>query len=158
MLEVRLLYRKLENYNKVLEQTVLERTAELRASEARFRRLTELSSDWYWEQDDTGQFTKIFGPVFEMLGIRADDELGSTWDDQGARWNDAEREILVANLAARRPFLDFVYSRTNSDGLLQYLMVSGEPMFDSSGRFTGYRGIGKDVTETMRSNGEVPAT
>ena len=44
MLEVRLLYRKLENYNKVLEQTVLERTAELRASEARFRRLTELSS------------------------------------------------------------------------------------------------------------------
>jgi hypothetical protein len=28
-------------------------------------------------------------------------------------------------------------------------MVSGEPMFDSSGRFTGYRGIGKDVTESM---------
>src|ERR1035441_3083315 len=62
MLEVRLLYKKLENYNKVLEQTVLERTAELRASEARFRRLTELSSDWYWEQDDQGKFTKTFGP------------------------------------------------------------------------------------------------
>jgi hypothetical protein len=25
-------------------------------------------------------------------------------------------------------------------------------MFDSSGRFTGYRGIGKDVTETMPPN------
>ena len=152
MLEVRLLYRKLENYNKVLEQTVLERTAELRASEARFRRLTELSSDWYWEQDENGQFTKIFGPVFEMLGIRADDTLGHTRDDQGALWNEIEREILEANLAARRPFLDFVYSRTNPDGLLQYLMVSGEPMFDPSGRFTGYRGIGKDVTETMPPN------
>ncbi|MDO8464920.1 MAG: response regulator [Gallionella sp.] len=149
MLEVRLLYKKLENANKVLEQTVLERTAELRASEARFRRLTELSSDWYWEQDESGNFTRIFGPALEMLGIRIDDALGNTRDDQGALWNETEREMLEANLSARRPFLDFVYSRTNLDGLQQYLMVSGEPMFDSSGRFTGYRGVGKDVTKTM---------
>ncbi|MDO8291498.1 MAG: response regulator [Gallionella sp.] len=154
MLEVRLLYRKLENYNKVLEQTVLERTAELRESEARFRRLAELSSDWYWEQDESGHFTKIFGPVLEMLGIRVDDALGNTSEDQGTHWNVAEREILEANLAARRPFLDFVYSRTNPDGSWQYLMVSGEPVFDPSGRFTGYRGIGKDVTESMRPNHE----
>jgi PAS domain S-box-containing protein len=155
MLEVRLLYRKLENYNKVLEQTVLERTAELRESEARFRRLAELTSDWYWEQDEKGHFTKISGPVLEMLGIRIDDALGNIRDDHGVRWDEAEREILEANLAARRPFLDFVYSRTNSDGSRQYLMVSGEPMIDSSGRFTGYRGIGKDVTESMLSNNEL---
>ena len=46
-----------------------ERTAELRESEARFRRLTELSSDWYWEQDAEGHFTNMSGPVMEMLGI-----------------------------------------------------------------------------------------
>jgi PAS domain S-box-containing protein len=150
MLEVRLLYKKLEQHNQMLEQTVLERTAELRASEARFRRLTELSSDWYWEQDENGHFTKIFGPVLEMLGIRVDDVLGNIRDDHGARWNEAEREILEKNLATRQPFLDFVYSRTNPDGSQQYLMVSGEPLFDAFGRFTGYRGVGKDVTETMR--------
>ena len=152
MLEVRLLYKKLENYNKELEQTVQKRTEELRISEARFRRLTELSSDWYWEQDENGQFIKIFGPVFEMLGIQMDDDLGQTRDDQGAGWIESERATLEANLAARKPFLDFVYSRTHPDGTQQYLMVSGEPMFDSSGRFTGYRGIGKDVTETMTSD------
>jgi PAS domain S-box-containing protein len=152
MLEVRLLYKKLENHSKELEQTVQERTEELRNSEARFRRLTELSSDWYWEQDENGQFTKIFGPVFEMLGIRIDDDLGITRDEQGATWNEGERSILEANLATRKPFLDFVYSRAQPDGTRQYLMVSGEPMFDSAGRFTGYRGIGKDVTETMSSN------
>lgn len=157
MLEVRLLYKQLENYNKVLEQTVLERTAELRASEARFRRLTELSSDWYWEQDESGRFSRIFGPVFEMLGIRFDDELGNTRDDHGARWDESERAILESKLAARIPFLDFVYSRTNPEGFLQYLMVSGEPMFDSSGRYTGYRGIGKDVTETVIANMKSPA-
>ena len=76
MLEVRLLYQQLENYNKVLEQTVQERTAELRESEARYRSLTELASDWYWEQDETGDFTKVSGPVLEMLGIRVDAFVG----------------------------------------------------------------------------------
>jgi len=150
LLEVRLLYKQLENSNKVLEQTVLERTAELRESEARFRRLTELSSDWYWEQDENGHFTKTFGPVFEMLGIQVDDALGKTRNDQGARWNETERAALEANIAARRPFLDFVYSRIDANGAHQYFQVSGEPMFDASGRFTGYRGVGRDVTEIMR--------
>jgi len=59
MLEVRLLYGKLEKHNSALEETVRERTAELRESEARYRSLTELASDWYWEQDETGTFTKV---------------------------------------------------------------------------------------------------
>ena len=67
MLEVRLLYRKLEA-TPGLEQAVQERTAELRESEARFRSLTELASDWYWEQDEAGNFTRVSGPVLEMLG------------------------------------------------------------------------------------------
>ncbi len=154
MLEVRLLYKKLEQYNQMLEQTILERTAELRESEARFRRLTELSSDWYWEQDKNGHFTKIYGPVHEMLGIHVDDALDTITESQGVHWDEAEREILEANLAARRPFLDFVYSRTNPDGSRQYLMVSGEPTYDLSGRFTGYRGIGKDVTGSIVAKGK----
>ena len=151
MLEVRLLYKQLEHYNQVLEQTVLERTAELRESEARFRRLTELSSDWYWEQDENGHFTKVYGPVQEMLGTPVDTLPGVTKEAQGARWNEAERAALEANIAARRPFLDFVYSRIDADGTHQYFQVSGEPMFDASGRFTGYRGVGRDVTESMRN-------
>lgn len=151
MLEVRLLYKQLEDYNKKLEQTVAERTAELRESEARFRRLTELASDWYWEQDEKGQFTKVYGPVLDMLGITVNHLMGESREHGGAHWNETEYAVFKANIAARRPFIDFIYSRTKADGSIQYLMVSGEPMFDSSGRFTGYRGIGKDVTDSMRS-------
>lgn len=151
MLEVRLLYKQLEDYNKKLEQTVAERTAELRESEARFRRLTELASDWYWEQDEKGHFTKVYGPVLDMLGITVNHLMGESKEHNGAHWNEAEYAVFKANIAARRPFIDFIYSRTKADGSIQYLMVSGEPMFDSSGRFTGYRGIGKDVTDSMRS-------
>jgi len=150
MLEVRLLYKKIENYSKVLEQTVQERTAELRESEARYRSLTELASDWYWEQDESLRFTRVSGPVLEMLGIQGDALAGETKKAQGAGWNEAERAILKAKMAARQPFLDFVYSRANPDGSRQYFQVSGEPMFDRSGRFTGYHGIGMDVTARMR--------
>ena len=146
MLEVRLLYKKLENYNKVLEQTVQERTAELRESEARYRSLTELASDWYWEQDENGNFTKVSGPVLEMLGIRVDALVGETSGVQVAGWNEAEREHLRATIAARQPFLDFVFSRVNADGSQQRFQVSGEPMFTQSCRFIGYRGIGVELT------------
>jgi len=146
MLEVRLLYKKLGNYNKLLEQTVQERTAELRESEARFRSLTELASDWYWEQDESGNFTKVSGPVLEMLGIRVDALSGEPGGVQVAGWNEAERKVLQAKIAARQPFLDFAFSRVNADGSQQTFRVSGEPMFNQSSRFIGYRGIGVELT------------
>jgi PAS domain S-box-containing protein len=151
MLEVRLLYKKLDNYNKVLEQTVMERTAELRESEARFKSFTELSSDWYWEQDAQGKFTRVSGPVYQMLGIAPEDILGSTYVALTG-WNPTERAQLAANIEARRPFLDYIYTRNNPDGSTQYLQVSGEPIFDTTSRFIGYRGIGMDVTDRMRKN------
>ena len=142
MLEVRLLYQKLADYNKSLELAVQERTAELRESEARFQRFTELSSDWYWEQDADGNLTRFSGPVAEMLGIGSEDEP--------QRWNATERALLDEKIAAREPFLDFIYSRQNLDGTTQYLQVSGEPMFDNGSRFVGYRGIGLDVTARQK--------
>jgi len=146
LLEVRLLYKKLEDYNKVLEQTVQERTAELRESEARYRSLTELASDWYWEQDENGTFTKVSGPVLEMLGIQVPSLVGETGSVQVAGWNEAERETLQATIAARQPFLDFAFSRVNADGSRQQFRVSGEPMFNRSSRFIGYRGIGVELS------------
>ncbi len=146
MLEVRLLYKRLEDYSKILEQKVNERTAELRESEARYRSLTELASDWYWEQDETGNFTKVSGPVLEMLGIRVANFAGEISDDNTTGWNEAEREVLQAMIADRQPFLDFVFSRANADGSTQKFQVSGEPMFNRSSGFVGYRGIGIELT------------
>ena len=146
MLEVRLLYKKLENYSKILEQKVQERTAELRESEARFRSLAELASDWYWEQDEAGTFTKVNGPVLEMLGIRVAPLAGETGDNKVTGWNEAERDELQAKIAARQPFLDFVFSRVNTDGSRQQFRVSGEPMFNQSCGFIGYRGIGVEIS------------
>ncbi len=152
MLEVRLLYKKLENYSKVLEETVAERTAELRESEARFRSLTELASDWYWEQDEHDHFTKVSGPVLEMLGIKVDNLANDTSAITESGWNQAERTLLQERIAARQPFLDFAFSRVNVDGTQQHYRVSGEPMFNQSSRFIGYRGIGIECKEMHSIN------
>ena len=145
MLEVRLLYKKLENYSKELEQAVQDRTAELRESEARYRSLTELASDWYWEQDENGKFSKVSGPVLEMLGLRVEPLESDAGAAPVEGWNEAERASLQAIIAARQPFLDFVFSRRNADGSEQRFQVSGEPMFNQACRFIGYRGIGVEL-------------
>jgi PAS domain S-box-containing protein len=143
--EVRLLYGKLADANRVLERTVQERTAELRESEARYRSLTELASDWYWEQDENGKFTKVSGPVLEMLGLRVEPLEGETRAPRVDGWNEAERAALQAIIESRQPFLDFSFSRVNADGTQQRFQVSGEPMFNQASRFIGYRGIGVEI-------------
>jgi PAS domain S-box-containing protein len=146
ILEVRLLYKKLENYSRDLEQTVLERTAELRESEARFRGLTELASDWYWEQDENGNFTKVSGPVLEMLGLQVDSLTGNASTHMAEGWNMEERAALQAKIATREPFLDFAFNRTKADGTHQTFRVSGQAMFSENCGFIGYRGVGVEVT------------
>jgi hypothetical protein len=80
-----------------------------------------------------------------MLGIRVD---GLTSDSSGipvSGWNEAERAELQARIANRQPFLDFLFNRVNADGSHQQFRVSGEPMFNQSSRFIGYRGIGVEI-------------
>jgi len=145
MIEVRLLYRQLERLNASLEETVRERTAELRESEARYRSLTELAADWYWEQDESGRFTKVSGPVLDMLGIRVDTLMGDTDPTPSNGWDEVQRLALQTKIGARQPFLDFTLNRTNPDGTRQQFRVSGEPMFNTACRFLGYRGVGLEV-------------
>jgi len=147
MLEVRLLYRRLEAHNALLEELVEQRTAELRESEARFRSLTELASDWYWEQDESGSFTRVSGPVMEMLGIRVETLEGRSEEEPalGDGWNEDERATLRAFIAAREPFLDFTFSRIYTDGAVKQYRVSGEPMFNAACHFIGYRGVGVEI-------------
>jgi PAS domain S-box-containing protein len=146
MIEVRLLYRQLERSNALLEVTVKERTAELRESEARYRSLTELASDWYWEQDERGSFTKVSGPVLDMLGIRVDTLMGHASRTPLDGWDETQRQALQEKIGARQPFLDFTLSRLKPDGSRQQFRISGEPMFNTACRFMGYRGIGVELT------------
>jgi CheY-like chemotaxis protein len=145
MLEVRLLHRLLEEHNKGLERIIQERTAQLRESEARYRCLTELAADWYWEQNDSGEFTKVCGPVAELLGLSDPVSIAEQGWDTGGTWDSVERRALQDNIAARRPFLDFVLNRLREDGSRQRFRISGQPIFDNTCQFSGYRGLAAEI-------------
>ena len=83
-----------------------------------------------------------------MLGIQVDALAGEHGGNQVAAGTRRSGRCSQATIAARQPFLDFVFSRVNADGSQQQFRVSGEPMFNRSARFIGYRGIGVEVTAT----------
>ena len=117
----------------------------LRESEARFRSLTELSSDGYWEQDADLRFTR-----FESRNIAQDDRealLGKKpWEaGLGTRAEDG-MVAHAAVLRARQPFRDFEYSYLNRGGERRWVSVNGQPVFDEAGGFAGYRGTALEIT------------
>jgi PAS domain S-box-containing protein len=128
----------------------------LRASEERFRSLTRLSADWYWEQDADLRFTFVSEGFFERSSIRPEDILGkhrwdfSTGSPVTPSWKE-HRATLEAHLA----FRNFEFWRLETDGTKHYHSVSGEPLFDDQGRFTGYRGTTRDITAHKRSEQKV---
>jgi len=131
---------------------------ELRESEARFRSLTALSSDWYWEQDEQFRLTFMSSRFVERTGIDPAPYLGrKRWDRPAPNLTEADWERHRAQLERREPFFDFEMERASPHGDSIWLSLSGEPVFDEERRFRGYRGVGTDITERKRAQGVLRA-
>ncbi|MDQ5942807.1 MAG: hypothetical protein QG572_1623, partial [Pseudomonadota bacterium] len=126
---------------------IASRLRALRDSEVRYRNLSDLTSDWYWEQDENLRFTHFAGSNFREFPDLAKTLIGKQ------RW---ESDLIVispqamaahrATVEAHLPFRDFEYKTISANSSAKYLSISGNPVFDESGIFTGYRGTGSDIT------------
>ncbi len=135
----------------VVAALALERervTDELASSLERFRSLTALTADWYWEQDEGLRFSYFSSGVPERAGVDPHVSLGKTRFEVPLEWESEEaRRSHQQDLAARHPFRDLLLGRLADDGTVRHFSVSGEPVFDVNGSFRGYRGVGSDVTQ-----------
>jgi diguanylate cyclase (GGDEF)-like protein/PAS domain S-box-containing protein len=121
----------------------------LRESEARFRSLTEMSSDFYWETDPQHRVTNIADGANYSAAKIALGVVGKTlWEIPALSPDAAQWAEHQASMDSHVPFRDFEFSRAMPDGVTRYFSLTGEPRLTADGTFLGYRGVGRDITET----------
>ena len=132
---------------------------ELRESEGRmvelverFRSLTNLSADWFWEQDEALRFTMLSPQFSDRARADAQRYVGyARWEVEGLEPLSGDWDAHRRALENREAFRDLLLRRHVPDGTVRYYTTSGEPIFDRSGAFRGYRGVGRDITAAVEA-------
>ncbi len=127
----------------------------LRESEQRFRDFTESASDWYWETGPDHRFIAhlVSEQLLDKIGVLPTSRIGLLrWDFARDLEEEPEKwRLHMATLDAHKPFRDFRYKAASRDGSEVYIAASGKPLFDSEGRFLGYRGVATQITAAVRA-------
>ncbi len=120
-------------------------------SQARLQNLIDTTSDWVWEMDDRGVYTYVSPRIRDILGYEPAEVLGKTFFDFMPR-DEARRaaDNFISLTRRQQPFAVLQNTNLRKDGSRVIIETSGAPFFGQDGRFCGYRGIDRDVTE--RSN------
>ena len=143
-------------YRGIARNITAQKTAEikLQQSEEKFRMLTEISSDWFWETDVEHRFTFLSLEVSLGSGKRREEIIGRTrWELYPQGMTSQEWQTHRETLAERRPFQGMVTRSVDSETgkITGFFSISGMPMHDAQGKFIGYRGIGRDITRIKRT-------
>jgi PAS domain S-box-containing protein len=149
---------RIDERTKQLRQEVEERKrtmVALETSEQRLRDMAEAATDWQWETNDKLRYTHFSDSLRSELKIDPKDLLGKTRqivvvdgfeDLKSEKW--LQHMDDLKNL---RPFRDFEYAHKHPDGHILHIRVSGKPIFDKKGQFTGYRGTGSNITAQVEA-------
>jgi len=129
-------------------------TAELalKNSEQRFRNLVESSYDLIWEVDQNCAYTYVSPKIRDILGYEPEEVLGKhPLDLMPPELQQLLAPGFAAILAAPQPFQCLENIQIHRDGHQVILETSGVPVFDSAGKFIGYRGTNRDITERKQA-------
>jgi signal transduction histidine kinase/ActR/RegA family two-component response regulator len=135
------------------DERVLRRAHERRAAD-----LARASGDWGWETDSEHRYSWLSSNFEEQTGTGA-----AFWLGQQVRaralldaWGDplVPGATILDLLQARQRFSGAMIDTTML-GTHRVISISAVPQFDATGRFRGFRGITKDVTQQVAAQRKV---
>ena len=145
-------------------QRIAELEGELAASRralsranARLQIFSTQTAFWMWETDGEHRFVHVSDNVQDICGIPVDEVLASNWLETVKGHDTAEWKAHAADLEAHRPFESFRFERHDVGGAVRHHVLSGWPVFDQTGRFRGYRGVGRDESADVMARERVRA-
>jgi len=125
---------------------------ELRRANKRFEDVAYASGDWIWETDSKGRLVYVSSRVESHLGYSADSLLGRNLYSLVCP---AELSKVRAEIGPfvreRQPILDHESRYRSFSGQLGHSLMNAVPKFDEAGRFDGYLGVVKDITERKKA-------
>lgn len=132
---------------EALRADMANRQAALDDSEARFRELADRSAAMIWVADATGRRTFSNKAAQVFTGRLPEQQMGEEWVD-GLHPRDRDRSLAQYRKAfdAREPFT-LHYRLRRHDDVYRLIVDAGRPRFYPDGRFAGYIGECKDVTD-----------
>lgn len=132
-------------------QDLLEvRTRELRDSEARFRSLVESTPDWVWACDEQGVINYSNSAFENILGIKNSDVVGHMHEafipeSQQEGW----QRLFQCGIENCEGWHKERVCRFDANGNEHWFESSATPVMDENGEFSGYRGVDRDITESL---------
>lgn len=151
-------FRAVHELRDTLEERVRQRTAELERreamlaeSEARFRNMANAAPALIWLSDTANLGTWFNSRWLDYTGRSPEQELGVGWAD-GVHPDDRERCVRDCDAAfvERRPF-EMEFRLRRADGGYGWIVDTGIPRFDATGRFEGYIGYCWDISDRKQA-------
>ena len=124
----------------------------LRQSEQRFQDFATSSGDWFWEMDADLRFIYLSKNIESIIGVPRETYYGLTRQDILGDEADSDHwRGHLSVLQRHEAFRDFTFWRAGEVQNPSWVSINGIPHFDADGTFSGYRGVGSDVTERMEA-------
>ncbi|MEL6202756.1 MAG: EAL domain-containing protein [Pseudomonadota bacterium] len=109
----------------------------------------ESSHEWFWETNEHGNIVKASDDLLAALRVEEKSELGTLRAFQHissvVEKSASDLERFKDAILHRKPFRKLNLCINHTDGPA-WIQVSGKPVYHKSGKFSGYIGVGADVT------------
>ncbi|MHB9141410.1 MAG: response regulator [Paludibacter sp.] len=148
MLRIKFAEDLLRKRNENLEILIKKQTDEFYNIEERYLKVSEYALEYFWELDQSGQFTYVSPVIVKILGFDSEEIVGikSLCDFCSYNENTGSKELLADIFARRENYTgnEILYSHKN--GKKVWLTISGFPIYDGNNNFAGYIGVNHDIT------------